>query len=353
MLPEKSFQRDRISVCIGTGLITLDVVMNGHPTHPLGTWAGGSCGNVLAILAFLGWTTRPIARMGDDTSAAKLMNDLAAWGVDTSLISQNHLDKTPVIVERLTSSKNGMVRHSFQWNCPSCDSKLPRYKAITASNLVENIIENISSADVFYFDRVRRSIIELASLSKERGALIIFEPSGIRDKTLYRECVKIADIVKYSSERIRDAVKLHEDIAIPLEIQTLGSKGLRYKCSNDENWSNMTPYEVHELKDPAGSGDWCTAGIIHTLGRDGKKGFTKASKETVETALKFGQALAALNCYYEGARGSMYCLTKQKFHELLSLVLAGKSPLVSVYDFDNQHKISSDPYTCPFCDVGV
>jgi len=351
MLPEMIFQREKTSVCVGTGLITLDVVMNGHPTRPLGLWAGGSCGNVLAILAFLGWTTLPIARMGNDTSATKLINDLESWGVDTSLIFQNNLVKTPVIVERLTSKADGMVRHSFQWNCPSCGSKLPRYKAIEVGDLTGKVAERISLANVFYFDRVRKSVVELANLNKKNGALIVFEPSGIRDEDLYKECVKAADIVKYSSERISNTEKLHEGIKIPLEIQTLGSQGLRYKYQNENKWFSMPSFKVCELKDPVGSGDWCTAGIIHTLGKDGKLGFSKALRENIELALKFGQALAALNCYYEGARGTMYSLTKQNFYQLLSLILEGNSPAKSICDFDNQHKVLPDPYTCPICDI--
>ena len=339
-------------LCIGTGLLALDVVMNGHPTFPLGTWAGGSCGNVITILSYLGWKTKPVAEIGNDTSAAKLINDLTLWGVDISLISQNISARTPVIIERLTSSKNGRARHSFQWECPSCGSRLPRYKAVT-SNLINNLKEEVSSARVFYFDRVRKSILELAKVSKKNGALIVFEPSGIRDKALYVECVKLADIVKYSSERITDASKLHRYIDIPLEIQTMGSGGLRYRYStrsNNRKWVTMHSYSVHELKDPAGSGDWCTAGIISMLGRGGKAGFSKLSPKTIEVALKFGQGLAALNCYYEGARGAMYSLTKEHFAELTSLILAGKSPLQSIYDFDTQYKLASEPFTCPSCD---
>lgn len=353
MLPKKDSQiKTKVPICIGTGLIALDVVMNGHPTFPLGSWAGGSCGNVLIILAYLGWKTMPVAQLGSDRSATKLISDLKTWGVDTSLIEQNLSEKTPVIIERLTSKKNGKVKHSFQWECPSCGSRLPRYKAVDSS-LVNNVTEEISSAKVFYFDRVRKSIIELAKLSKKNGALIVFEPSGIRDENLYIECVKLADIVKYSSERITDASKLHRGIDIPLEIQTMGSKGLRYRYfskSNKRKWTTIPAYEVGELKDSAGSGDWCTAGIIDILGRTGKAGFYKRSTNSIETALKFGQALATLNCYYEGARGVMYSLTKQHFEELMSLILVGQSPLKSIYDFDNSHKLSSEPYRCPSCD---
>ena len=42
------------------------------------------------------------------------------------------------------------------------------------------------------------------------------------------------------------------------------------------------------------------------------RGITKAA---VTEALAYGQALAALNCQFEGARGAMYQLPKKKFAE--------------------------------------
>lgn len=351
MFPEQNHQQNETPVCVGTGLIALDVVMNGHPTFPLGTWAGGSCGNVLIILSYLGWKTKPVAEIGNDSSAARLISDLKKWGVNTDLILQNDLDKTPIIIERLTSNKNGTIRHSFKWECPSCGSRLPRYKAVTLDT-VDRVINDISSTSVFYFDRVRKSILELAKKSKEKGALIVFEPSGIRDEALYIECVKLADIVKYSSDRIRNAEDLHKKIDIPLEIQTMGSGGLRYRFisrSRRSEWLTMPSFHVSELKDPVGSGDWCTAGIISFLGKSGKAGFKKVAPQKIKSALMFGQALAALNCYYEGARGAMYSLTKQHFKELATLILAGQSPTNSVYDYESQLKLSTEPYTCPSC----
>ena len=50
-------------VCAGTGLVALDIVFNGDSTVPPRMWAGGSCGNVLTILSYLGWQAVPLARL--------------------------------------------------------------------------------------------------------------------------------------------------------------------------------------------------------------------------------------------------------------------------------------------------
>jgi hypothetical protein len=39
----------------GIGLIALDLVMGADRESSVRSWAGGTCGNVLSILAYLGW----------------------------------------------------------------------------------------------------------------------------------------------------------------------------------------------------------------------------------------------------------------------------------------------------------
>ena len=43
----------------GTGLIALDLVISSDPATPVQSWVGGTCGNVLSILAYLGWDAFP------------------------------------------------------------------------------------------------------------------------------------------------------------------------------------------------------------------------------------------------------------------------------------------------------
>ncbi|NJR56859.1 MAG: hypothetical protein HC768_21350 [Acaryochloris sp. CRU_2_0] len=50
-------------IAIGTGLLALDVVFSDRLNDPLGLWAGGTFGNVMVALSYLGWDSYPIARL--------------------------------------------------------------------------------------------------------------------------------------------------------------------------------------------------------------------------------------------------------------------------------------------------
>src|SRR4051812_3286625 len=65
----------------GTGLVALDVVIPNEPRSFPQLWAGGTCGNVLTALAYLGWDSYPIARLRDDAFSNYINQDLARWNV--------------------------------------------------------------------------------------------------------------------------------------------------------------------------------------------------------------------------------------------------------------------------------
>lgn len=49
------------------------------------------------------------------------------------------------------------------------------------------MIGRLPAAEVFFFDRVSRGALQLAKASSERGAVVVFEPSGVGDPNLFRE----------------------------------------------------------------------------------------------------------------------------------------------------------------------
>jgi fructokinase len=319
-------------ICIGAGLVALDVVINGDPSVPLKLYAGGSCGNVLAILAFFDWDVFPVARLKKNDASTALLTDLRYWNVNTSLISQTSDGSTPIIIERIKKDKNGNSIHTFQFRNPENGDWLPSYKPVLASG-VKSLTEWSPIPSVFYFDRVNRSSIDLAKYYKKNGAIIFFEPSSIKESKQFEECLNIADIIKFSNDRIRDYGTLYPNQRVPLEIETLGKEGLRYRFSHileSKEWTMVPSYKISYVVDAAGSGDWFSAGIISKIAANGTNGFKNCNGGIILKALQFGQALGALNCFFEGARGSMYALNKEQIVTFVKKLQSNKTPLTII-----------------------
>lgn len=153
----------------------------------------------------------------------------------------------------------------------------------------------------------------MANHYRDKGALVIFEPSSMGDEKQLRKAVDLSHVVKYSHERLSSLSESLGNAFIPLEIETQGRGGLRYRWNRSPKdttqWKFMPAYEILQPIDEAGSGDWCTAGIIDVLGHLGPRSLAEDTSSAIEQALKIGQALAAINCRFLGARGAMYNLS--------------------------------------------
>jgi sugar/nucleoside kinase (ribokinase family) len=313
---------------VGTGLVAMDVLIKHHQnsSETSSRYAGGTCGNVLAILAWLGWRAVPIARLNSDDAGRAISSDLSRFGVTMKFAQLKPRSATPVIIERLRISSEGIPNHHFSLNCPTCGSWLPRYRPVTV-HAAKNVITKEKPPSVFFFDRASPGAIFLAQTYSDAGSLIIFEPSGQADKKLQKKALKLAHICKYSREQFKG---LYSGTGIRplLEIQTMGGDGLRYRTNlagYNSEWQNAAALAVDKMKDSAGAGDWLTAGLIFQLAQRGLADFRAISRDALTRALNFGQALAAWNCQFEGARGGMYSLSNTQFRQEIRRLMAGKN----------------------------
>ncbi len=313
--------------CVGAGLLTLDLVFNQESPGRYQVRSGGSCGNVLTILAYLGWESKPVARIGRDEGGDIVLKDLAGFGVDTGFVVQEESNSTPAILQAIKKSPNGSRTHSYSLHCPQCGSYLLRYRAISGA-MAGAVVEQIPGTAVFYFDRVSRGTLTLAKHFRERGAFIVFEPSSVTDEKLFAEAAATVHLLKYSVERLPDIAYLVGEQDIPLEVQTLGPEGVRYRWyksdSDGRPWSFMPAYPVFNMVDEAGAGDWCTAGLINALAQEGAASFWQAGPRELEQALKLGQAMAAVNCNFPSARGAMYSLLSNDMNSMAAELVESK-----------------------------
>jgi fructokinase len=309
-------------VVVGTGFLPLDVVITDADAVHAHTWAGGTSGNVLAILAYLGWKAYPVARLGDDAAADTITSDLAKFGVATRFIQRDPNRNTPIIIQRIRQTATGVPRSRFVWKCPECGSWFPGFQPVLARD-VEGIVAALPAPTVFFFDRVSRSSIDLAAAAEKRGALVMFEPSGVGDEKLFREALALAHVLKYSRDRLPGLVAMAGPL---LQIETRGAEGLRYRLRRGA-WRAMPGLSVSKVKDTVGAGDWCTAGLLQGVGVNGAAGLRGAPTQDVARALRTGQALAALTCVFEGARGGMYAMDRRQFRAAIETVASGGSPV--------------------------
>lgn len=333
----------------GTGLVALDIVISANADEGAYQWAGGTCGNVLTILSYLNWDAFPIARLNEETSSLRVKSDMKKWGVRLDFSELAPTASVPVITQEISKDDQGNSVHKFHWkNCPKCGSWLPNYKPVTLKG-TQAVKDQAQKGEVFFFDRTSPGALDLARHFKSLGCIIFFEPSAKGDPRHFAEAIKLADIIKYSSQRFSSVISQSPKKARPLlEIQTLGSEGLRYRSASRKSWHHLSAFEAEEVVDTCGCGDWTTAGIISQLCNEGLQGLIDSSCERIESALRYGQALGAWNCCFEGARGGMYRINKHAFEKDIDSILRDGSLRVRSKSRKPHSKHASDGL-CPAC----
>jgi fructokinase len=183
--------------------------------------------------------------------------------------------------------------------------------------------------------------------------MVVFEPNGMKSGRLFHEALQISHVIKYSQERIGPLRDLDKCEGRKLEIETLGDEGLRFRLlgvpGKPARWKELGAYPISVLKDAAGAGDWCTAGVVHSLGKMGASGFNQAAPNAIEHALNVGQGLAALKCGYEGPRGMMYSVKTDQLEANLEQLIE-RRPLSNIADAIEAHAIpEAIKGICPSC----
>ena len=333
----------------GTGLIALDLVIGPDEDAATRAWAGGTCGNVLSILSYLGWDSYPIARMNSDMASKRVRADMAHWGVHLDHTYCTPSAHTPIIVQEIQRTADGSSKHRFSWSCPYCGKWLPSFRPITVT-MADGLKDAVREPSVFFLDRLSRGALNLAREASASGALVVFEPSASSPANLMLDAAEIAHIVKYADDRLDAAPgAMQVGSATLLEIQTLGGTGVRYRHRLDEcpsKWMYLEAIQAPHIADTCGSGDWCTAGFLDHFARTGQLSLRRADDRDVRAALRFGQALAAWNCGFEGARGGMYAMSRSALQSLIDDLRVGEPPHPSPAPLPNS---TTELVPCPYC----
>jgi hypothetical protein len=219
------------------------------------------------------------------------------------------------------------------------------------ASVVERQLEKISPPSVFFFDRVSRAAIILAQEFREKGSLVVFEPSGIGDPKLFSQALDLSHVLKYANDRIGNSLSGFKRNGVMLEIETLGKEGIRFRSKlfdASNRWKSTTSFVVPRVKDAAGSGDWFTATLISQIGSQGANGLSRLSEDSLRGFLRFAQAAAAWNCAFEAPRGGMYLCDKEQFWSQVRAIESGE-PVAIVSDLGGLDASTSPDGACLHC----
>jgi len=238
----------------------------------------------------------------------------------------------------------GRRSHRFTMTCPECGQWLPRFRPFIRSDASDAIARINRPPTIFFFDRVSPAINSLARWALDAGALIMFEPSSYSDDAHFRTAIELSHVLKFSHERLGHVRDFGDNPHPAIVIETLGADGLRIRWHG--RWTTFNSFTAPRFVDAAGAGDWCSAGFLHVVGQNSAAGLTELRKPLIERAVRTGQALSAVNCGYEGARGAMEILTREKAAKILRLLAGGEGALP-----EGAHTLSTARKRALICDV--
>lgn len=309
--------RSRVS---GAGFITLDVML-GTESQLVYTGIGGSTGNVLSILAFLGWESLPLVNLGRDHVGATIHREFTKLGANMRHVRLNRGLMSPLLYQ-FAGEPSEAPRYSFA--CPVCGQTRPFHENLVDSG-GDEFVRCAAESNVFFFDRVTAGTVRMAQAARAGGAFVFFEPSSISvDRGLFDAALSSAHVVKYSVDRIREPLD-HRLSSGFIEIQTLGARGLRFrKHSLAPDWIDLPALRTSSIADTSGAGDWCSAGFLHALfASRGANDLRDLSYNDIYRSLRLGQSVAALSVGHVGARGMMHAWQPSDALEMAQRILDG------------------------------
>lgn len=274
------------------GYMPLDIVQTSAGT--IVRRAGGTAANVAAILAYLGWNAVLAGQAGDDLGGDELVADLRSAGVDVGQITRAPQAQTPRLVHDIRHDG-----HFYRYGCEVCGTRFPRSRPLTLEG-AKACLDAHPAPSVFLFDRANAATLMLAEKYSEAGSTVMFEPSVPANAETLGRAARVSHIIKHSDDR---SVGGLNDLPVrprqgQLRIVTHGAEGLelRLGTGRGRRFSALATLSM----DTGGAGDWTTAGFLAGCVSHGE-----IARDKLDDALRFGQALAAVNCAVAGARGLM------------------------------------------------
>ena len=300
-----------VSRCVGSGNYMLDtIVVREYPDGPAAKKftekdvlkeVGGTCGNVMCILAHLGLEAYPQASLDNSPEGLKMTADLQRYGCDTRFVTNTPDGGTTLLRVTHKLNPDGTPKVSVRAGSPG-GSRFPKKKFLRVKDQAPVFVDAVTAEfipDFYFFDDPAAGHRYIAREFRTMGTTVYFEPAVIATKADL-ECVALSDIVKFSGEQIPDT-SFTDGLKDKLFVQTLGKNGLRYKF-RDGDWKSLPPVVNDHAVDWEGAGDWTSASLIFEIADSGKK-FADLDEDDIRHFLEQAQHFASESVSYLGPKG--------------------------------------------------
>jgi sugar/nucleoside kinase (ribokinase family) len=297
---------------IGSGIYVLDtIVVREYPAWPqlrpftdrtVLEEIGGTCGNVMCMLSWLGWKAMPQAALDDSPEGLKMTSDLERYGCDCRYVTNTPGGGTTLL--RCTHKKDAEGHHTmaFRAGAPG-GSRFPKYHFLRARDEAQAFLDGLEEVpDVYFFDEPAAGHRLIARNLRERGTLVYFEPARI-ETSADMDAVTVSDIIKFSNQNVPDTA-FTDRFPDKLFIQTLGGDGLRFRLRGGD-WVHVPPVECRNVVDWEGAGDWTTSAFLNSLASQDKP-FGEMDDIIIQRCLEAAQTVAAQSVRYLSSKGLIH-----------------------------------------------
>lgn len=305
---------------IGAGAYTLDtIVVREYPEGPekrkfiektVLEEVGGTCGNVMTMLPYLGIQTFPVAILDRSEQGFQIKRDLERYGADTRFVRNEDGGGTTLM--RCTHKTLPDGSHKMNIRATSPGSMFPKRKQLGArSGEAAAFAESLDfTPDLFFFDDPSAGNMVLAEKLRRKGSTVYFEPEKMdaRKMRTFLKRVDVSDIVKFSGEKITDD-SFTDSYRDKLFIQTLGKDGLRFRLKGGK-WNKVAPVANDNVVDWEGAGDWTSSAFIAEYLKRGYRSVKSLTEDAVREILFEAQKVASRSISFMGSKGMISNDTK-------------------------------------------
>lgn len=271
---------------------------------------GNTCGNVAAILPYLGVQSFPVAHFDKSEQGLQIKEDLQRYGADVRFVQNSANGGTTLL--RCTHKRDKMTgEHTVSFRATSPGSRFPRRRFLRVRDEAPAFVEKLDFVpDIFFFDAAEAGLRYLAAKLRNKGTLVYFEPESDADKAKFLRAVAVSDIVKFSHEKVGDLDFVAQNTD-KLFIRTMGAEGLEFNLCG-QGWVKIAPVPNDNVVDWEGAGDWTTSQFIACLCEKDMLSVAQMTAETVRSCLEIACRTASRSVSYMGSKGMIGSLNNDK-----------------------------------------